>query len=194
MRKENMVKLTLIVSLIFTITVGLSVSYAFFSYRKESDNAVLTSGEINISFNNNSNFISLADIYPVNDNIGKIYPYYNDFSVIGVTSLKTIKYEIILVPDSNNTLDNNYVKVYLTSQDDETIVEPVILSNLPDNTNITGKEIYSGYMYSHYTNSVYSSNTTENKFRLRVYLDESYNHNEAEIFAFKVYLYAYNVD
>lgn len=71
------------------------------------------------SFNEGSNYINMVDVYPMSDQLGKKLTgsnQYFDFNVSAVlTNNKSGKlvYEISLVPLSENTIDEDDVRVYL---------------------------------------------------------------------------------
>ena len=132
--KKN--KRTIILSLwiILTLILTISISYAFFYYVEEGDEITLTSGSISIDFAEGTNYISLANSYPKSDMMGKIDPNYYDFTVTGSRGEKDdIYYEIQIVEEEGNTLDDKYVKVYLTDQKNNSslnkeIMKPILLS------------------------------------------------------------------
>lgn len=181
--KKKYFKILLIVTIVITLVAGLSGTYAFFVYRETGQNVELNSGKISIDFVNDSNYLNVLEAYPVSETTGKIYPYYTDFTITSVVENHPIKYEIQVVPTNNNTIDSDYIKVYLTDTTDTEIVEADFYKNFPDASyNTTGKTIYTDTMTS----------STSRTFRLRVWIDESYTRNVSEEFGFNVYLYAVN--
>lgn len=184
MKRKN-IKVFLIIGIVLALVAGIGATYSFFIYRKDGGNISLETGEININFANNKNYLTVPDAYPVSDMIGKIYPYYADFTITGTTEIAAIKYEIQIVPDDSNTIDSKYIKVYLTDQDDNVIVEPTIYDNLASVSDKIGKVVYSSSFPS-------SSSSVSKSFRLRVWIDESYTKNVQETFNFNIYLHATN--
>ena len=181
--KKSRLKYLLILGIVLTLIAGIGSTYSFFIYRQEGSNVSLESGEISINYSDNVNYISVPDAYPVSDEVGKIYPYYSDFTINSVTDKHPIKYEIQIIPNSNNTIDTKYVKVYLTDQDDNPITQPMLYDDLKQATyNTTGKIVDTGF---------FTTSDTQD-FRLRVWIDESYDKNLIETFGFNIYLYATN--
>ena len=172
----------------FIMLVG-GVSYAYFVYDKDVADVALEAGEMSISFVNNSNTLTATSVSPQEDAVGKISPYYIDFTVTGITDTEAIYYEINVVPASGNTIDGRYIKVYLTDQSNVEVVSPKIYSTLGEASNGNGKVIYSSILDASTTgNSV----TVTQDYRLRVWIDESYGNLTAQNFNFSIYLYAKN--
>ena len=181
--KKSRLKYLLILGIVLTLIAGIGSTYSFFIYRQEGSNVSLESGEISINYSDNVNYLSVPDAYPVSDEVGKIYPYYSDFTINSVTDKHPIKYEIQIIPNSNNTIDTKYIKVYLTDQDDNPITQPMFYDDLKQATyNTTGKIVDTGF---------FTTSDTQD-FRLRVWIDESYDKNLIETFGFNIYLYATN--
>ena len=168
--RNNRLKYLLIIGIVLTLIAGLGATYSFFVYRETGSNVSLETGEISINYNNNVNYLTVPDAYPVSDTIGTIYPYYNDFTVNATTDNQAIQYEIQIIPRNNNTIDGKYIKVYLTDQNDNPITEPTLYTNLSDATHNAGKTVYTGY----------ATKTSAKNFRLRVWIDESYTKNQKE--------------
>ena len=182
-------KAYLIISIFLILIVGMGLSYSYFVYDRDLSDASLSAGKIDINFSNGDNFITVPNAYPVSDQIGKIYPYYADFSITGETSTKPIKYEIHLIPNDGTSLNGNYIKVFLTDQNDNVILNPTLYSNLTNAVN-GGKIINSGTM----TGNNGTVKSTVKNYRLRVWIDENYDLNQTKKFGFGIYLYAYNDD
>jgi len=195
MKKE---KIFLIVGVFLGLLVLLGGTYAFFRYRDSGSNIALESGSMKISFASNTNYLNIPDAYPVSDTIGKIYPYYSDFTVSGSTKEHPIKYEIQVVSNSGNTIDNDYIKVYLTDTNDNPIDGfnggPVTLGSLSNATDKLGKVVYSNVLSGNKQNDgTYTTNTINENYRLRLWIDEDYTiKNVKENFSFSIYLHAYN--
>lgn len=182
---RNKRKILLIIAIFITLLTGLTASYSFFVYRAEGNNVSLESGEIRISFANGKNYLKVENSYPVSDEVGMILPYYSDFTVAATTYDVDIKYQIQIVPNSSNTIESEYVKVYLTDQEDNQITDIKPYSDLEEaEYNENAKMVYEDYMYQ--------SGTKD--FRLRVWIDENYNSAAAQDFSFTIYLYAINDD
>ena len=181
----------LIVSIIALIITLIGSTYAFFLYSKTLKAFTLTSGDIKAEFLKGDNTINLTYAYPISDNFAKDNLSklgYVDFTVKGNSSApkELVTYEIYLEEDSRNTLDSSFIKVYLTDDTNKEIVSPTSYNSLSKTT----------YPNSSNGNLIYSqskSNTFEDKYRIYVWIDESYTQNTTnQTFSFKVNLYAYN--
>ena len=119
------------------------ISYSYFVYEKDLVEANITTGNIQINFTSESNSLSLTNQLPLSDVIGKNNADYLEFTVTGSTDYESIKYEIEIVPNSSNTLEDQYVKVYLTDQNDVEVSSPLLISSLPSAKANNGKVVYS---------------------------------------------------
>ena len=110
--------LFLMLLLIFLTFIVSSLSFALFgTYVKNFNN--ISTGSVLFSYEENSNNISISDMYPTSDAVGKKLSdvgQYFDFSIsskLEANSIGKITYEISLVPDLENTLDSKYVRINL---------------------------------------------------------------------------------
>jgi len=190
-KKDNKKKI-LIISIIAGIIMLFGSAYAFFTYSKTSQAFSITSHGIRATFAAGSSEVSLLGAYPISDeyainNLNKLT--YIDFTVSGdVTSTdESVAYEIYLREDLENTLDNQYIRLYLTDNNNNPIVGPISYSSLTNTTFVNddgnGKVIYTDR----------KKTTFSHQYRLYVWLARNYNQNEVqETFSFNVVLYAYN--
>jgi len=168
-------------------------TYAFFTYSKSLQAFTLTSSGITASFSSGTNQINITNGYPISDefalqNLNQLD--YIDFTISGNVEDEDqgLSYEIYLTEDANNTLDSNYIKVYITDENGENVRDPKIYNSL-ENTSYskdssTGKVIYKleGFP-GNYSKS----------FRIYAWIDKDYEQNEvSQEFSFYVNLYAYN--
>ena len=180
--KKNL-RVLLLVAISITLVTCLGSTYAFFVYRGNGSNVSVEAGDINVKFNNDNNYLTTGNSYPVSDETGKVLPYYSDFSINATTNDMGIKYEIQVVPDANNSIDPQYIKLYLTDQNDDSITNVLTYSELTKaEYNTNAKLVYTNYI----------TETGTKDFRLRMWIDESYNLQEGQTFGFKIYLYAIN--
>jgi len=183
MKKRKRI-LIMILSTVFTMVLAISFTYAFFYYGKEGSTITLESGSISLKLEEDANFLTLHDTYPKSDNIGMISTNYYDFTVSGSKGkYDDILYEIQIEQMEDNTLAEEYVKVYLTDQEDNFKAETKSLIKLETSKYNKNRVIYSDY--------IYQENQEEN-YRLRVWVDEKYTKNVRDNFNFKVILYAIN--
>lgn len=178
-------KIIMILSLVLTIVLAISLTYAFFYYGKEGGTIKLETGSISINFENDVNYLTISDAYPKSDSTGMISTDYYDFTVSGSNGkYDDVMYEIQIEQLEGNTLAEEYVKVYLTDQEDNDLrVEPKSLIDLETSKYNKNRVIYSDYIYKE---------NQEADYRLRVWVDEKYTKNVQETFNFKLILYAIN--
>ena len=110
---------------------------------------------------------------------------YYDFTVSGSKGkYNDILYEIQIEQLENNTLAEEYVKIYLTDQNDNSVSASSRLIDLNNSLYNNNRVIYSDYI---------SFENQVDDYRLRMWIDESYTKNTQEVFNFKIVLYAINV-
>ena len=189
MRKKNL--LMSIIGLFTFIFLAGGVSYAYFVYNKDVAVVDLETGNISINFNNATNKISNVTTQPINDGTGKVLPYYLDFTVNGTADTEAIFYELEIVPNSGNTIDSQYVKVYLTDQNENELLSPFLYTELLDAEKNNGKALFQDLIEGNIDGT---SKTTTKNYRLRVWIDDSYDDVTGGSFSFSVYLYAKNID
>ena len=182
---KNNKKIILIISILLVIVLGFSLSYAFFYYRNTLGDISLNSGEIDINFTAGTNNFSLGDNYPKSDVLGVVSTNYFDFSVSGTIISDAIHYELQIKELNGNTLDPRYVKVYLTDQSENVLVGPINLDSF-DFNDYNGNRII-------YTKNLTTSSQVD-YYRLRVWLSDEFTDSTSKTFAFKVNLYARNVE
>lgn len=186
---RNKKNIIMIVSIIFFIMLVIGTSYGFFVYNKNVADISMTSGNISIYITNISGDISLSNAVPKTDAEGIKSDEYIDFTVDGTIDTESIKYEIEIIPKIDNTFNLEYIKTYLTDQQNNVIVSPYYYSELIDSENNNGKAIYQDVIETNGTDQNVSRN-----YRLRLWIDEDYPDLESNKFSFDIYLYAYNVN
>lgn len=197
MKKRNKKKLIVLSSFIVLLLVLsiLGVTYAFYKYAKSGEIFnTLTTGSITFNYTEATPSLNLTNAYPVTDIVGKTTESYFDFSVSGsIKGKATINYEIYLTPGINNTLSGDYVKVYLTDNNNEPIsgfdseVIPVYNDLSISSSDETGKRLYLGTLTSENTND------REEHYRLRIWIANDYAEaNAGKEFSVKVNVRAYN--
>ena len=187
MKKRNLI---IIMGLFVFVMMMGGISYSYFVYNKDIGNVSLDTGEISINISDASTTKTLTNVIPTGDSDGMISSDYLDFTVDGVVDSEKIYYEVYIMPDSNNTLNTNYLKVYLTDQEDNMISPITLYNSLSDSEKTGGKNIYKGLIN---INNDESRKTYSKDFRLRLWLDENYTDVTAKTFEFDVNIYAYNV-
>ncbi len=168
----------LIFLLIFIILLSFlisSISFAIFNSYDSGSNNTINAGSVLFSFNEGSNYIEILDAYPTSDNVGKSFSKdkeYFDFTVSVGYSKKSRKdklnYEVTLIPMKENTLSSKYIRVYLTENNKEVIINKNAVNNFSDleNSKIypTGKVLIRKK----------ANKNMINDYRLRLWLSDKY--------------------
>jgi len=173
-------------------------TYAFFTYSKSLQAFTLTSSGITASFSSGTNQINITNGYPISDEFAIAHLNeldYIDFNISGNVEDESqgITYEIYLTEKDSNTLDPNYIKVYITDENGDQILNP---------------KAYNPKIYNSLENTTYSKDATTGKviyklegipsnysksFRIYAWIDKDYEQNDvSQSFSFYVNLYAYN--
>ena len=193
MRKKNVI--IMIISILAFISIVGGVSYSYFIYNKDIVDVSVDTGNMSLSFNNASSSINNISMVPLSYNLGKISNKYIDFTVNGTVDTERIYYEVYIVPKNDSTLSqdnvNNYVKTYLTDQNDVQINNIKLYKNLRASYKNNGKVLYQTIVEPN-SNGTQKSETKN--FRLRLWIDEGYQSTQEGTFNFSIYLYAMNVD
>ena len=187
MNKRNII---IIVSVLAFLVIVGGVSYSYFVYNKDVGDVSVTAGEISISLSGVNGNQSLTGIVPMSDTDGINSSNYFDFTVNSTVDTEKIYYEVYISPKTGNTLNTNYIKTYLTDQNNNKVSEITMYNDLSDyETN--GKIIYKGLVT---LNSTKTKKNETKALRLRVWLDETFTESTAKTFEFDINLHAYNVD
>ena len=164
--KQN--KLVLIMFIIAILLIITGVTYSFYKIRLEGQKTHFVSSDlISFTYKESENKISITNTTPVSDIDGKKSNYF-EFSVSSnLVKDMSVDYEIsILKTSTTNSFNESDIKVYLTDENDNTLVEPVIISELEDNNKITNaKTIYqNNFTYNN------SNEKQTHTYRLRIWL------------------------
>ena len=181
MKKEKIKNiLTIGVTLVLLITV-IGISYAAFNYSGVGQklNTIIT-GAISMNYIESSNVISMNNALPTTDTTGKKRlntGEYFDFTVKSSIKGNTdINYEIAAKEESGNTFSGKNIKFYLTKVNNDGTEEEA----MPPKTysEDTTSNVYTGRpadMMSLFVGNLSQQGDTEIKYRLRLWVDESYN-------------------
>ena len=169
--KKNILILGLILLMVIAI---VGVSYAAYTYTGLGQRAnTITTGSITMTYVETDNVINLTGALPTTDRTGKTLSDYFEFTVSSsISGDVNINYEISAKKESG-TLDNQYIKLYLTrvtSSGEEELMTPETYNEEVSSNSYTGRPANE---MSLYTSSMNSSES--NTYRLRMYVDESYN-------------------
>ena len=175
-----------IIGLIGLIVITIGITYAIFTYTKlgTTDNTV-TSGTLKFLYTENTGVktgIKLTNALPISDTQGKALDGANnvfDFSIEATnTGTEAIPYEVTLRKKNTSTLQEDYVKVYLTDKTETTEkeeLEPTNFNKLTQTNIDVGSEIEKTI----YKSSVAGGETSYRKdFRLRMWIDETSNQDD----------------
>ena len=157
-----------------------------------SDKPDIDSGSVLFTFNEGSNYISMSNVFPTEDEVGRNLTgdkQYFDFNVAAEfdeTSKGSLVYEISLVPVSGNTISLNDVRVYLTENKKGVSVldnDVNTISSLPNSTYRKGGKV----LYRKTVNDSYRAS-----YEFRMWLSKDANINEvARTFGCKIVVDAY---
>ena len=181
MNKEKIRNVLTISVSIFLLIAVIGVSYAAFNYagvgKKEN---IITTGAITMSYVESNNTISINNALPTTDNTGKSRKNdgeYFDFTVkSSIKGNMDINYEIAAKEEAGNTFSGNNIKYYLTTVDsngkETEVMAPRTYYEEPSGNVYTGRP---ADMMSLYTGNLKEQGETTINYRLRIWVDESYN-------------------
>ena len=203
MKKEKIKNILIIgVTLVLLIAV-IGISYAAFNYSGAGQKLnTITTGAISMNYIESSNIISMSNALPTTDNTRKKRlntGEYFDFTVKSSIKGNTdINYEIAAKEESDNTFSGKNIKFYLTKVNSDGTEEEA----MPPKTysEDTTSNVYTGRpadMMSLFVGNLANQGDTEIKYRLRLWVDESYNpqnDNGGLIYKVKVNVYGQTSD
>ena len=177
-KKQLLLSIGLVLILVLMI---VGISYAAFQFtglgKKEN---TITTGAITMKYTESTNTISMNKALPTTDKTGKVRlteGEYFDFTLEGtIQGTENINWEIAAedVTTASKKIDGKYIKLYLTSLDDnnnekEVMAPKVYSADTTENT-YTGRPTGMMSLAKGSTSTSFST-----KYRLRMYVDESYN-------------------
>ena len=202
MRNKNKSFLFIILILILLIAI-IGISYAAFSYTGAGQKLnIITTGAISMEYVESINVISMNNALPTTDTTGKKLSNsgeYFDFTVKSSIAGNTdINYEIAAKEENGNTFSGQNVKFYLTKVNsdgsEEEAMPPKTYSEDPTGNVYTGRP---SDMMSLFVGNLNQQGDTEIKYRLRLWVDESYNpqnDNGGLVYKVKVNVYGQTSD
>ena len=194
--------LTIVTTFILLIAV-ISISYAAFNYSGIGQKLnTITTGAITMNYTESSNVISISNALPTTDTTGKKRlnsGEYFDFTIKSSIAGNTdINYEIAAKEENGNTFSGQNVKFYLTKVNsdgsEEEAMPPKTYSEDPTGNVYTGRP---SDMMSLFVGNLNQQGDTEIKYRLRLWVDESYNpqsDNGGLVYKVKVNVYGQTSD
>ena len=167
--KQN--KLVLIMFIIAILLIITGVTYSFYKIKLEGQKTHFVSSDlISFTYKESENKIAITNMTPVSDIDGKKSNYF-EFSVSSnLVKDMSVDYEIsILKTSTTNSFNESDIKAYLTDENDNSLVEPVIISELKDNSKITNaKTIYQNNFTYNNSNEIQT-----HTYRLRIWLKDN---------------------
>ena len=194
-KKRLLLSIGLVLILVLMI---VGISYAAFKFVGEGNKPnTITTGAITMKYTETTNTISMNNALPTTDATGKVRlteGEYFDFTLSGtIKGSENINWEIAAedVTTGTKKIDGKYIKLYLTSLDENNnetgVMAPKVYSADTTSDDYTGR---SAGMMSLAKGSTSTSFST--KYRLRMYVDESYNpQGDGGNLAFSIKINAY---
>ena len=159
LKQNKILLITFIIAMVLIVTgVTFALYNILFTGKKEQTIVV---GNINFTYNEKTNGLSLDDSSVLNNENGMKQTSYFDFDIsLTSSSNLSITYQIAIEEDKTNTLSNDKIKLYLTDQNNNKILDPVSISDL--------KLDDKGYRKLYI--NIINQNETQ-KYRLRAWVD-----------------------
>ncbi len=198
--RKNYLVILLVIVLLITI---IGVSYAAFNYAGTGEKLnTITTGMVTMEYVESTNTITMTNALPTTIATGKTRltaGEYFDFTVKSSIAGNTdINYEIAAKEESGNTFSGNNIRYYLTTVDangkETEVMAPRTYYEEPTGNGYTGRP---ADMMSLYTGNLATQGETEIKYRLRLWVDESYNpqsDNGGLVYKVKVNVYGQTSD
>ena len=197
MEKKRQLLLTIGLVLVLVLMI-VGISYAAFKFtgtgKKEN---TITTGAITMKYTESTNTISMNNALPTTDATGKVRltaGEYFDFTLSGtIKGTENINWEIAAedVTTGTKKIDGKYIKLYLTSLDENNneteIMKPTVYTTEKAENTYTGRPANIMSLAKGTTSTSFST-----KYRLRMYVDESYNpQGDGGNLAFSIKINAY---
>ena len=203
MNKQKFKNILTIGTTFILLIAVIGISYAAFNYSGIGQKLnTITTGAITMNYTESTNVISMSNALPTTDTTGKKRlnsGEYFDFTVKSSIAGNTdINYEIAAKEENGNTFDGKNIKLYLTKVNsdgsEEEAMPPKTYSEDPTGNVYTGRP---SDMMSLFVGNLNQKGDTEIKYRLRLWVDESYNpqnDNGGLVYKVKVNVYGQTSD
>ena len=194
-KKRLLLSIGLVLILVLMI---VGISYAAFKFVGEgSQPNTITTGVITMKYTETTNTISMNNALPTTDATGKVRlteGEYFDFTLSGtIKGSENINWEIAAedVTTATRKIDGKYIKLYLTSLDENNneteVMAPTVYTTESTENTYTGRAANVMSLAKGTTSTSFST-----KYRLRMYVDESYNpQGDGGNLAFSIKINAY---
>ena len=194
-KKQLLLSIGLVLILVLMI-VGISYAAFKFTGLGKRENTI-TTGAITMKYTETTNTISMNNALPTTDATGKVRltaGEYFDFTLSSIIKgSENINWEIAAedVTTGTKKIDGKYIKLYLTSLDDDgnekEVMAPAVYSTDTVENTYTGRPANMMSLAKGTTSTSFST-----KYRLRMYVDESYNpQGDGGNLAFSIKINAY---
>jgi len=177
-KKKFLLSIGLVLILVLMI-VGISYAAFKFTGTGKKENTI-TTGAITMKYTESTNTISMNNALPTTDATGKVRlteGEYFDFTLEGtIKGSESINWEIAAedVTTATKKIDGKYIKLYLTSIDENNneteVMKPTVYTTEKAENTYTGRPTNMMSLAKGTTSTSFST-----KYRLRMYVDESYN-------------------
>ena len=203
MNKQKFKNILTIGTTFILLIAVIGISYAAFNYSGIGQKLnTITTGAITMNYTESTNIISMSNALPTTDATGKKRlnsGEYFDFTVkSSITGNTDINYEIAAKEENGNTFSGQNIKFYLTKVNsdgtEEEAMPPKTYSEDPTGNVYTGRP---SDMMSLFVGNLNQQGDTEIKYRLRLWVDESYNpqdDNGGLVYKVKVNVYGQTSD
>ena len=194
-KKQLLLSIGLVLILVLMI---VGISYAAFKFVGLGNKPnTITTGAITMEYTESTNTISMTGALPTTDATGKVRltaGEYFDFTLSGtIKGSENINWEIAAedVTTASRKIDGKYIKLYLTSLDENNnekeVMAPTVYTAESTENTYTGRPINMMSLAKGTTSTSFST-----KYRLRMYVDESYNpQGDGGNLAFSIKINAY---
>ena len=194
-KKQLLLSIGLVLILVLMI---VGISYAAFKFVGEGKKPnTITTGAITMKYEESTNTISMNNALPTTDATGKVRltaGEYFDFTLSGtIKGSENINWEIAAedVTTASRKIDGKYIKLYLTSLDENNneteVMAPKVYKTESTENTYTGRPANMMSLAKGTTSTSFST-----KYRLRMYVDESYNpQGDGGNLAFSIKINAY---
>ena len=194
-KRQLLLSIGLVLILVLMI---VGISYAAFKFTGLGNKPnTITTGAITMRYEESTNTISMNNALPTTDATGKVRltaGEYFDFTLSGtIKGSENINWEIAAedVTTATRKIDGKYIKLYLTSLDDtgneKEVMAPTVYNTESTENTYTGRPANMMSLAKGTTSTSFST-----KYRLRMYVDESYNpQGDGGNLAFSIKINAY---
>ena len=194
-KKQLLLSIGLVLILVLMI---VGISYAAFKFVGLGTKPnTITTGAITMEYTESTNTISMNNALPTTDATGKVRltaGEYFDFTLSGtIKGSENINWEIAAedVTTASRKIDGKYIKLYLTSLDENNneteVMAPTVYTAESTENTYTGRPTNMMSLAKGTTSTSFST-----KYRLRMYVDESYNpQGDGGNLAFSIKINAY---